>query len=165
MAKWSKALPLTARLFLPLLSRVRLLTWVCEKVATDLMLGGGFRRVLRFSTTIYNRLVPTYPLLNMAEKYEKRRKYKFLSFYLFSVSTIKRVVTKNWLLGVIRVVNSFAQMCVLTGLFRLTIYFQIVPFFLKLKRVAALQNTDGKTRKHTVEHQDCTIIPQLFGYD
>ena len=38
-AVWSKAFPLTASCLLPLDS---------EKVASDLRLGGGFRRVLRF---------------------------------------------------------------------------------------------------------------------
>ena len=49
MAVWSKALPLTASGLSPLSGfeswpgHVR-----CKKVASDLGLGGGFRRVLRF---------------------------------------------------------------------------------------------------------------------
>ena len=41
MAVWSKALPLTA-------SRVRIVAGACEKVESDLVLGGGFRQVFRF---------------------------------------------------------------------------------------------------------------------
>ena len=45
MAEWSKALPLTASCLLPL-------PWLgqgmCEKVASDLGLGGVFCRVLQF---------------------------------------------------------------------------------------------------------------------
>ena len=47
MAERSKAPPLTARCLSPL-SRVRIVAWACEKVASDLGLGGGFRRVQRF---------------------------------------------------------------------------------------------------------------------
>ena len=47
-AVWSKAPPLTARCLSPLPAWVRILAWACEKVASDLGLGGGFRRVLRF---------------------------------------------------------------------------------------------------------------------
>ena len=47
MAMWSKVLPLTAS-FLSPLSGVQIPPWACEKVASDFMLGSGFRRVLRF---------------------------------------------------------------------------------------------------------------------
>ena len=46
MAVWSKAPPLTAR-YLSSLYLSRIPAWACAKVASDLELGGGFRRVLR----------------------------------------------------------------------------------------------------------------------
>ena len=44
MTVWSKAPPLTARCLAPLPG----FEWACEKVASDLGLGGGFCQVLRF---------------------------------------------------------------------------------------------------------------------
>ena len=60
-AVWSKALLLTASCLSPL-SRIQIPPGVCEKVANDLGLGGGFRWVLRVSSTSYNWLVTTSPL-------------------------------------------------------------------------------------------------------
>ena len=48
MAMWSKALPLYASCLSPLPG----FPGACEKVASDLELGGGFRRVLRFPAPV-----------------------------------------------------------------------------------------------------------------
>ena len=48
MAVWSKALLLTAELSLTMRARFHILSRACEEVVSDLGLGSGFSRVLRF---------------------------------------------------------------------------------------------------------------------
>ena len=48
MAMWSKALAATDCMLSLTTAWVRIPAYVCEKVASDLELGGVFRRVLRF---------------------------------------------------------------------------------------------------------------------
>ena len=55
MAVWSTALPLTANCLSPV--RVRIPSGACEKVASDMGLGGGFSLGTPASSTSYNWLV------------------------------------------------------------------------------------------------------------
>ena len=55
-AVWSKAPPLTARCLSPL-HGFEIPAWACEKVASDLGLGGGFLLGTPVSSTTYNWLV------------------------------------------------------------------------------------------------------------
>ena len=52
MAVWPKALPLTASSQSLTTVRVRIPPRACEKVANDLGLGSGFRRVLGFPPSV-----------------------------------------------------------------------------------------------------------------
>ena len=82
-AVWSKAPPMTDYTLSFTTACVRIPAWACEKVASDLGLGGGFRRVLRFPpllTTGYSQISHDWHKCDVKTKF----KFKFWTCHLDS---------------------------------------------------------------------------------